>query len=170
VNLSQLVRERTGVELHELAGSKLAGEMPLTEALVNRMIAERLSQHPQIAAVSVRAQQDDTIAIQVVPRARLMPPMNITARIERQPEFPQNPTLLLRWSMPAAGPLALFAAPLIGYFKAMPRGIRMDGDRIAVDLRELLHSRGLDDAIGLVRKLEVHTEPGGFLVRFEAAT
>ena len=167
MNLAQLLRERTGVELRELAGSTLAGEIPLTEALVNRMIAERLAQHPQIAAVRVQAQQNDSVAIQVVPRARLMPRMNITARIERQPEFPQHPTLLLRWSMPAAGPLARFAAPLIGYFTAMPRGIRMEGDRIAVDLRELLHSRGLDDAIALVRKLEGHTQPGGLLVRFE---
>jgi hypothetical protein len=169
LNLNEIVRQRTGVDLRELAGSTLAGEIPLSDALVNRMLAERLAQHAQVAAVRVQAQQNDTVAIQVVPRARLMPALNITARIERQPEFPQQPMLLVRWAMPAAGPLALFAAPVLAYFKAMPQGIRMDGDRIAVDLRELLHSRGLDDVLALIRKLEIHTRPGGFLVRFEAA-
>ena len=151
-----------------MAGTTLAGEIPISEALVNRLLAQKLSGHAQIDALRVQAQPNDNLAIQVVPRARLMPPLNITARIERQPEFPANPTLLLRWAMPAAGPLALFAAPVLGYFKAMPRGISMDGDRIAVDLRELLRSRGLDEAIAFVRRLEVHTRPGGFVVRFDA--
>jgi hypothetical protein len=168
LNLTELLRERTGVELREIAGSTLAGEIPLGEALVNRLLAERLAGHPQIAAVRVQAQPNDTVAIQIQPRARLMPPMNITARIERQPDFPQNPTLLLRWSMPAAGPLALLAAPVLGYFKAMPPGIVMDGDRVAIDARELLRHRGLDELLAYVRRIEVHTRPGGFVLRFEA--
>ena len=59
---------------------------------------------------------------------------------------------------------------MLSCFKAMPPGISMDGDRVAVDLRELLRSRGLDDVIAFVRTLEVHTRPGGFLLRFQAAT
>ena len=170
MKIAELFRERTGLDLREIAGSTLAGEIPISDALVNRMLAEKLAQHAQIGSLRIQAQPNDSIGIQVVPRARLVPPMNIVARIERQPEFPDNPLLLLRWSMPAAGPLALFAAPMLSYFKAMPPGIRMDGDRVAVDLRELLRSRGLDDALAFVRKLEVHTRPGGFVLRFEAAT
>jgi hypothetical protein len=170
VTIADLFRDRTGLELGEIAGSTLAGEIPISDALINRMLAQKLAQHAQIGSLRVQAQPNDSVAVQVVPRARLMPPMNITARIERQPEFPGNPVLLLRWSMPAAGPLALFAGPMLSYFKAMPQGIRMDGDRVAVDLRELLRSRGLDDVVAFVRKLEVHTRPGGFVLRFEAAT
>ena len=169
MKIADLFRERTGLDLGELAGSTLAGEIPISDALVNRMLAEKLAQHAQIGSLRVQAQPNDSVAIQVVPRARLMPPMNIIARIEGQPEFPANPMLRLRWSMPAAGPLALFAAPMLSYFKAMPQGIRMDGDRVAVDLRELLRARGLDDVIAFVRKLDVHTRPGGFVLRFEAA-
>jgi hypothetical protein len=167
LNLNEIIRQRVGVELREIAGSTLAGDIPLSDALVNRLLAERLAQHAQVAAVRVQAQPNDSVAIQVVPRARLMPPVNVTARIERQPEFPQHPVLLLRWSLPAAGPLALFAAPVLGFFKAMPQGVRMDGDRIAVDLRELLHARGLDDITPLIRKLEIHTKPGGFALSVE---
>jgi hypothetical protein len=170
LNLNQLLRERTGLELGDIAGTTLTGEMPISDVLVNTLLARKLAGHAQIAALHVQAQPNDTIAIQVVPRARLIPAITITASIERQPAFPANPTLLLRWSMPAAGPLTLLAAPLLGYFTAMPRGIRMDGDRLAIDLRELLHARGLDDVIALMRRLEVHTRPGGFVVHLEAAT
>lgn len=169
MDLNHILRERAGIDLREIAGTTLAGEIPISDALVNRLLAQKLAQHPQIAALRVQAEPNDSVSIQLVPRARLMPALNITARIERQPEWPANPTLLLRWSMPAAGPLARFAAPVLAYFKALPKGIRMDGDRLAVDLRELLRSRGLDEAIAFVKTLELHTRPGGFVVRVEAA-
>jgi hypothetical protein len=69
--------------------------------------------------------------------------------------------------MPAAGPLALFAAPVLSYFKATPPGIRMDGDRVEIDLRALLRARGLEDVLGFIRALAIHTRPGGFVARFE---
>jgi hypothetical protein len=169
VTLADIVRERLGVDIRTFAGAHVSGELPLSDDLVNQLIGERLANHPQVAGIRVQAQEGDAVAIQVVPRARMMPPLRILARIERQPEFPQNPVLLLRWSMPAAGPLALFAAPVLSYFKAMPNGIRMDGDRIAVDVRELLRSRGFDDVIGYIRGAAIHTRPGGFLARFELA-
>lgn len=170
LNLNQLLQERTGLELGDLAGTRLTGEIPISDALVNTLVARKLAGHAQIASLHVQAQPNDTVAIQVVPRAWLIPSVTITATIERQPAFPANPTLLLRWSMPAVGPLTLLAAPLLAYFKAMPTGIRLDGDRLAIDLRELLHARGLDDVIGLMKTVEVHTRPGGFVVRLEAAT
>jgi hypothetical protein len=166
-SLNDLVRERYGVDLRELAGANVSGEIPLSDDLVNRLLAERLANHPQISAVRIQTQEGDTVAIQLVPRLRMMPPLRILARIERQPELPHHPMLLLHWTMPAAGPLALLAAPVLSYFKAMPRGIRMDGDRIGIDLRELLRERGFEDVLAFVRALAVHTRPGGFVARFE---
>jgi hypothetical protein len=167
VGINDTIRDRLGVDLGTFAGAHLTGEVPLSDDFVNRLIADRLANHAQIAAVRVRAQEGDSIDAQVVPRSRLMPPLRVVARVERQPEFPDNPLLILRWSMPAAGPLAMFAAPLLSYFKAMPPGIRMDGDRIGIDLREMLRSRGFGDVLGLIRRLEIHTRPGGFVAQFE---
>lgn len=168
MNIPDTIRERFGIDIREVAGATVAGEIPVSDALVNRLIAERL-RHPQIAAIRVQAQENGVVNVLVVPAARMMPSLKLTARIERQPELPQNPTLLLHWSMPAAGPLAMFAAPVLSYFKALPPGIRMDGDRIAVDLRELLRARGLDDALMFLRALTIHTRSGGFVVRFDLA-
>jgi hypothetical protein len=167
VNISDTLRERLGVDIGAFAGANAVGEIPLSDELINRQIAERLASNPKIAGLQVAAQDGDVVVVHVVPRVRLIPPQRIVARIERQPQFPQQPMLLLRWSMPSAGPLAVFAAPILSYFKAMPPGIQMDGDRLAVDVRELLRSRGLDELNRFIRRLEVHTRAGGFIVQFE---
>lgn len=156
------------MDLADVSGASIAGEIPFSDAVVNRLIAERIANHPQIASVLVQAREADTVAITVTPRSRLMPAVNISARIERQPEFPHSPTMLLRWTMPAIGPLAtLVAGPALAFFKALPRGLKADGDLIAVDLRELVQSRGLGEVMGFIRQAAIHTRPGGFVFRFE---
>jgi hypothetical protein len=167
VRINDIIRERLGTDISTFAGATTTGEVPLPDEFVNGLIAERLAGHAQIAALQVQAQEGDVVAVQFVPRARLLPPVRILARVERQPEFPENPRLILRWTMPAAGPLAMFAAPVLSYFKALPPGIRMNGDRLVVDVAESLRSRGFDEVLGFVRRLTVHTRPREFLVRFE---
>ena len=161
------IRSRFGFDLRELAGTAVSGEIPVPESLVNRLIAERLASNAQIASLHVEPQPDDSALIRVVPRTRLVPPLTVSARIERQAEFPNDPRLLIRWSLPAAGPLALLAGPVLSYFKRMPPGVRLDGDRVVIDLREVLGSRGLEDVVGLIRSLAVHTQPGGFLLKLD---
>jgi hypothetical protein len=165
-SISDAFRERFGVDISTFAGARAAGEVPLSDEFINRLIAERLANHAQISSLHVAAQQGDAIAVEIIARARLIPPLRILARIERQPE-PQNPILLLRWSMPSAGPLALFAAPVLSYFKAMPPGVRMEGDRLEVDVRELLVSRGMEEVLAFIRRLEIHTRPGAVIAQFE---
>ena len=143
------------------------GEIPVPASLLNRFIAERLESNAQIASLHVEPQPGDAALIRVVPRTRLVPAVTITAHIERQAEFPQDPRLLIRWSLPTAGPLALFAGPVLSYFKRMPPGVRLDGDRVVIDVPEVLRSRGVEDVGALIRRLTVHSQPGGFIVRFE---
>lgn len=169
MRIADIVRERLGVDIASFAGANVRGDLPVGDELVNRLISERFAGHPQVSALHVQAQEADTVSVLVVPRVRLLPPLRIHARIEQQPEFPGNPVLGLRWSMPSAGPLARFAAPVLGFFKVLPPGITMSGDRLAIDLAESLRARGFDDVTPLVRALAIHTRPGGFLVRFELA-
>jgi hypothetical protein len=161
------LRSRLGFDLREFAGAAASGEIPVPAGLVNRLIAERLASNAQIASLHIEPQPDDSALIRVVPRTRLVPSFTITARIERQPEFPDDPRLLIRWSLPAARPLALLAGPVLSYFKRLPPGVRLDGDRVVIDLREVLRSRGLDDVSVMIRRLTVHSQPGGFRVRFQ---
>ena len=73
MRVTDIIRERLGVGIGTFAGAAMAGELPLPNQFVNRLIAERLAGHAQIAALEVQAQEGDTVAVQVVPRARLLP-------------------------------------------------------------------------------------------------
>ena len=167
--LDALLRERLGIDLREMAGATAAGEIPVREELANRLIADRLRDHPHLAAVRLEPQAGDALVIHVVPRMRLMPPVRVLARLERQPQFPDNPVLLVRWQVPGAGPLAMFAAPVLSYFKTLPPGIAIDGDRVRVDLGALLRDRGLGEALAFIRRAELHTRPGIILLACELA-
>ena len=168
--LSEQFLRLTGIELHELAGSAVGGEIPVSTDVVNRLIARRMAtvQGP-IAGVRVEAHEGQRMTVTLSLRGRsLIPAVTIAAEIEQQPQFPHPAVLGLRWSMPALGPLARFASPALAYFKALPRGIRLEGDRLGVDLGELLRAQGLGELLGYVTRLRIETRDGGFLVRFEA--
>jgi hypothetical protein len=161
------LRERFGIGLQDITGATVRGELPVSEAAVNRLVAARLANHPQIESVQLRAEDGDAITVMVTLRSRLIPSIPIRVRVDAQPDFPDRPVLVLRWTMPGLGPLAMFAGPLLAFFKKLPQGIRSDGDRVAVDLRDLLQGRGLGDVAALIRGAAVHTHKGGFVVRFE---
>jgi hypothetical protein len=159
---------RFDIDATDLTGTTLAGEIPVSENLINRLIARKLERHAQLASIRVAAQNGDQMIVRVEPRARLIPTLSVLLRIEKQPDLPRDPTLRLRWSMPAAGPLAMLAGTVLGYLKAMPAGIRVDGDTAIVDLNVLLRSRGLEEVQTLVRRVAFHTRPGAVIVQIEA--
>lgn len=160
---------RYGVALHELNGAAMNGELPLPASLVNRIVAQQLAQKRPDAEARIEPHDGQRLDITVAMRGqRLLPTIRIAARIEQQPQFPGPAVLGLRWSMPAMGPLSLFAGPALSFFKVLPPGIQADGDRLWIDIRELLHRQGLGELAGLITALEVVTREGAFLVRFSA--
>ncbi len=159
-----------GVDLRELAGAAISGEIPLRNDLVNRVIAQRLAASPSaVSAVRVDARDDDHVDVEMSMRAgtMMLPAVRIAARIDRQPDLPHAPILGVRWSLPNLGPLGLFAAPALNWLKALPPGIHADGDRIDVDIASVLRSQGLGELLPYIAALQVHTRRGAFVIRFE---
>ena len=160
--------QRFGIRPGDLAGSWFASEIPVSEAFINRQIGERIERHPHIASVLVTLREGDEAVIRVEPRSRLVPAVPVNVRIEQQPSLPEDPVLLLRWSLPSAGPLALIAGKVASYIKGLPDGVRIDGDLIVIDLRTLLRARGLEEVLGVARRVAFHTRPGALVVEVEA--
>ena len=166
--VSEQVKALLGLNLDELAGTRASGELLIPTAVVNRLIAARLAQaQTPIAAVHVEPRQDNVIEVDVTPSARLVPRVRVQAMIERQPEFPDSPRLVLRWRIPAAGMIARLAAPTIANLKSLPPGVSIDADFAVIDLREILASQGQAELIPYVRALRIETRADGFLVTFE---
>jgi hypothetical protein len=155
-----------GFEPREVAGARIAGELPISNAIVNRLIAEALKGRDlPIAAVLFEAQDADQMLVHLELRGPL-PRIKMALRIDQQPQ-PDNPILGLRWSLPGLGALAAFATPALSFFKALPPGIRVEGDRILVNIRDLATSRGFAEHLNYLRALQVHAVGGRMLATFE---
>jgi hypothetical protein len=163
-----LLRSRFGLELRDLGGSILAGEIPLRADVVNRLIARQFAQSQgPVASVLVEPRDGQRVNAMVsLKTPKFLPPLKLELHIDQQPAFPTAPVLGVRWSMPAMGPLAAMAAPVIANFKALPPGVRLDGERISVDLGEILRDRGLGDLLGYIASVRVTTRDGSFLIEF----
>ena len=155
-----------GFEPRDIAGASVNGELPISNAIVDRLIAEALKGRDlPVEKVTFEAQDADRMLVHLDLR-RPLPTIKMALRIDQQPQ-PDNPVLGLRWSLPGIGPLAAFATPALAFFKALPPGIRVEGDRIFVNIRDLATSRGFAEHLNYLRKLQVHATGGRLLATFE---
>jgi hypothetical protein len=161
------LRRLFGDSLDDLTGSVVSGEIPLTAGLVNRFIASKLTR-PDLPIVSAEVviHDHEVCTVHVRPRVPI-PSVRIDVRIDQQPELPGRPVLGMRWSLRGLGPLGLLAGPVMGYLKALPPGIRIEGDRAWVNIEEVLRQRGLGDIVPLLTRARVTTREGRFMVAFE---
>jgi hypothetical protein len=167
VNLNDLLLQYAGLAAADLSGTALAGSVPLTNAVINTLIARKLaSAEMPVVSVKVDAQAGDRLMAEVVTRAAFVPKLRVQIAIERQPIFPTDPVLHLRWSLAGMGALSAFAGPLVAAFKAPWPGVTVTGDHIAINVPALLSGRGLADVATAVRELELRTQAGFVVVRF----
>ena len=167
MNLNDLLSQYLGLTAADLRGTAVAGSVPLTNAVIDTLIARKLaSAQVPVVSIKVIAQANDSLVAEVVPKAPFVPTLRVQIVIERQPSFPDDPVLHLQWKLTGMGALSAFAGPLLAAFKSPFPGVTVSGDRAAIDLREVLNGRGLADVVAAVRELEVRTQPGVVVVRF----
>jgi len=162
------------VDVGELSGATLSGEVPLTAALINRFIADWLARDGRaagkLAAVVVEPLDQDRLNVNVRLRSNLLPPLRLELQIASQPQLPASPVLVLRWSLAGGlGPLARLAGPALAVFDVLPPALRVDGDLIGIDLGELLRERKADWVLTYLRSLHVRTQPGRVVIQLSAA-
>jgi hypothetical protein len=155
-----------GFEPRDVAGTRISGELPISNALVNRLIAEALKGRDlPVSAVLFEAQDADRMLVHLNLRGPL-PSVKLALRIDQQPQ-PDNPVLSMRWSLPGLGALGAFATPALAFFKALPPGIRVEGDRILVNIKDVVTQRGFGEYLNYLRSLQVHAVGGRLLATFE---
>lgn len=158
-------RELAGFGIEELPGAAVDADVPLPDAIVTRLAQRYMPASVPVTDLQIQALDNDELLVLI--GLRLLPQMRLHLRIEQQPE-PDVPILGLRWSLPKLGPLAMLAAPVLSIFKALPEGIDVEGDRIAINVARLARARGMGDLLPYLRSLRVHTRAGALVVRFTA--
>lgn len=166
-NLHELIVNQQRAGFPDLAGARLAAFLPVSDRLINELIARDLPPDAPVSEVTVEALPDNRIAVRArLARMAMLPPVKLTFTIVRQPALPDDPVLVLQ--MGSTGLLSL-AGPALKFFDALPPGIAAEGDRLLVNLRALLAARGLEWLLRYVVDLQVTTTLGAVLIATNAA-
>jgi hypothetical protein len=157
-------QERRGFP--DLAGSEGQAVIRVSEGVLNEVIAAQLHGSTSIRELHVSPGAGNRLGVRVVLAKSFMPPISLEVSIDKQPSLPADPVLGLTLS--GMGGLLRFAGPVAGFFKALPPGVRMDGDRVFIDIRAALAPHGLTSVLNYVKDVAVGTEDGRLVVAFAA--
>ena len=145
----------------DLRGARVSASIPVPERLLNEIITASLPERAPVRDLSVRPQASNTLAVRARPsRLDFMPPITITLQIEQQPRLPDTPLVFRIMSMPG---LFSIAGSLLSP-SALPPGIRLDKDRLFVDVRQLLERAGYGEIVPFIDGLQVGSEEGRLLL------
>jgi hypothetical protein len=145
-----------------LAGARVSASVPIPEALLNELVAAAIPAGGPVRDVSLHPKAGNRIAVRArLARADFLPPVTLTAEIERQPELPDGPLVLRILSLPG---LMALAGAAMSMSSVLPPGVRMENQRLLVDLPVLLERRGYAEVLRFLESIHVKTEEGRVLV------
>jgi hypothetical protein len=156
--LTTVLLNLRGAGFRDLAGARVSASIPISERLLNEIVSATMPKNLPVREVTVRPEPGNRFSVRIAPKAAFLPQLTVKLEIEKQPQFPTVPELVLR--MATMGGLLGLAGAAFPIASMLPPGVRLDGDRIVVDLRELARREGVLDLLELVRELEMTTEEG----------
>jgi hypothetical protein len=162
--LSELLRRLQATRFRDLAGSRITADVPISETLLNQLIASSLPQTAPVRSVAIRPEAGDHFSVRIVPKMALIPAITLKLVIERQPELPESPILQLRMAT-LSGLFGLASGAIAGM---LPPGVRLEGERILVDLRTIAAERGFGEVFDYVAAVQVHSDEGRVVLHVNA--
>jgi hypothetical protein len=145
----------------EVKGARASLSIPVSEALLNELITAALPPGGPLRDLHVRPQAGNRLAVRArASRLDFLPPMTISLQIEGQPRLPDTPLVVRILSMP--GLLSVAGSMLSP--NSLPPGIRMERERVLVDVRQLLEAKGFGEIVPLIERLQVSSEEGRLLI------
>jgi hypothetical protein len=164
--IGRVLERQQAIGFEDLRGADVSATVPISERLLNEWIRESLPQSIPVRDLHVAPLSGDRFVVRArVGSASFLPPLKVTVLIDRQPQLPTSPVMGLKLEM---GALMSLAAPVLRFLDALPPGIRVDRDRILVDIAALLDRRGLGRYLEYVHALEVHTIDGAVVATIRA--
>jgi hypothetical protein len=150
----------------DFAGAHATARIPVSGALLNRLVADALARTTSpVRSVDIRPRAGDRFDAVVAVSWPFVPALTVTLAIEQQPTFPDSPILILRWSL--LGAVGVLASRFLSSFAGLPDGIRIEGDRLLLNLPLLVVQSPLAPMLGYVTALELHTLDGRAVVNVE---
>jgi hypothetical protein len=167
VALLDLLQHQLRDGFPDLAGTDVSATIPVSERLVNEMIAQLLSRGGKVREIRVRAEESNHVTAEIrLSGPNFLPAIPVKFAIEHQPELPERSTLELKLVQSSA--LFAKAASLLRFLPVPPPGIEIDGDRIRIDIRRVLAERNNAGWLDYVTDLRVNTRAGAIVLDVRA--
>ena len=163
--LQRALEQLRATRFADIKGARLSLSIPIAERLLDELVGAVLPPNLPVREVTVRPRASNTLQVRArVAKLDFLPPVTLTFDIDQQPRVPDIPLGLRLRTVPG---LAALAGPMLAQ-KALPPGLRLDGDRLFIDVAQLLERAGLADLVPLIERLHVSTEEGQLLVEIDA--
>jgi hypothetical protein len=163
--LQRALEQLRATRFAEIRGARLSLSIPVAERLLNELVAAALPPSLPVRDVTVRPRASNTLQVRArVAKLGFLPPVTLTLAIDQQPRLPDTPLGLRLRTVPG---LVALAGPLLSQ-KSLPPGVRLEGDRLFVDVAQLLERAGVGDLVPLIERLHLATEEGRLLVEVDA--
>lgn len=150
----------------DVPGGRVSAHIPVTRALLNRVVADAIKgSAAPVRSIDIVPRAGDEFDALVTLTWPLVPTLKVTFRIEQQPRFPASPLLILRWSF--LGGLGAFASRFVGSLKQLPDGVRLEDDRLVLDIAAMAGRTPAGEVLRYLKTLELHTVDDHAIVDLE---
>jgi hypothetical protein len=147
----------------DLAGTDGQGSFKVSERLLNTILTEQLQGSTTIKELHVSPRAGNRAAVRFsLVKPSFLPAISLEVVVDKQPSLPDDPVLGLTLS--GLGGLMRFAGPLLT--KSLPPGVRMEGERVFIDIHAALAPHGLTSVLNYLKDVAVGTEEGRLVVVF----
>lgn len=160
---SDLLGSLQSSAFRDVAGTRFSAHVPVSRPLVNRLVNSALADaSPHVRSVDIRPHAGDAFDVLVTVSWPFVPPIKVAFSVDRQPQFPASPELVLRWSF--LGVAGVIASRLIASVDRLPAGVRLDGDRLVVDISRLAERTPAAPVLQYIKSLAFHTVEDRFVI------
>jgi hypothetical protein len=162
-----LLRELQGDRFSQLAGSHSSLTLRVSDRLVSREVARHLPPHVPVRELDIVAHADNIVAVRFrLTKPAFLPPIQLRLAIERQPELPSSPVLVL--ALVSQG-VAGLAAMALKFADVLPPGVRFADGRFFVDFATILGQHDAAEVLAYVTKFSLTTVDGRFVIDADLA-
>lgn len=153
----ELLNDLRRTRFADLAGSRAASDLVIPQRLINRVLADALAgSEGRLRGVTVTIHPEYRFHLDLQLSRSFVPSIAVEAVLDRQPSLPDRPELVFRWRMALPG-LAALAGSAATFLGKLPPGVRMEGDRVFVDIRPIVERAGVADLLPLLSELTLST-------------
>jgi hypothetical protein len=148
----------------DIRGARASLSLPIPERLLNELVTAALPATAPVRELHVRPHAANRLAVRArAARLDFLPPVTISLQIEQQPQMPDGPLVVRILSLPG---LLSIAGSLLSP-NSLPPGVRLDKDRVLVDVRQLIERNGYGEFVPFIERLHVSSEDAQILVHAE---